>query len=57
MGSWTVGGHKHISVDSVALGKVSLTEPDNETLESAEQDQTVRIYKLILYYTLYKINP
>ena len=41
----------------MVLGCVSWTEIHNRTAESAEQDQTARMCRLILPYTLRKINP
>ena len=41
----------------MALDGVSLIEFNNRVAESVEQDQTTRMYRLILLYTLRKINP
>ena len=37
--------------------EVSMTESNGKMAESAEQDQTARMYMLILLYTLRQINP
>ena len=36
---------------------VSLTEIDDRSAESAEQDQTTRMCRLILLYTIRKLKP
>ena len=41
----------------MVLGCVSWTEIHNRTAESAEQDQTARMCRLILPYTLRKNKP
>ena len=38
------------------MNKVSLTEPNDRTAECVEQDQTARMYRLILLYTRHKIS-
>ena len=45
-----------ISITLTALGGISLTEFHDETTESVEQDQTARMCRLILLYTLRKMN-
>ena len=41
----------------MALDGAWMKETNYRTTESAEQDQTARMYRLILLYTLLKINP
>ena len=40
----------------MAIGHVSLTDVNGKTVGSVEHDQTARICRLILLYTLRKIN-
>ena len=42
---------------SIVLDGVPLIEITDRVVESGEQNQTARMYKLILSFTLCKINP
>ena len=40
-----------------AIGWASLTESNDKTLESAEQNQTACVHRLILFFTCWKMEP
>ena len=45
-----------MELGNTTMDGVLFTENDNRTGESAEQDQTTRMGRMVLLYTLHKIN-
>ena len=49
--------HKQISIDLITLDWVPLSEVNDKTAESAEQDQTARMCSVILLNIIRKMKP